>query len=289
MVLTLGVGSLAVHEIVRRTRDDFRLTFLDVGQGDSALVEGPGGFVALVDGGGRYDNNFDTGARIVEPVLRARGITKLDLVVLSHPHPDHMNGLLRILRRFPVGTLWTNGDDGRNPVYRTLLDIARARAVPTPIPSPFERRGLTVTPLGPWLDGHIGAPPGLGTNDASLVVRLVYAGRCFLLAGDLGEEGEAELLERPGGSLDLACDVLKVPHHGSRYASGDGFLDAVSPRLAVASAGKFNRFGLPNPIALERYAKRGIPVMRTDRDGAVSMVVDGKGGLAIYQARKGQP
>lgn len=287
--LILAGTSLAVRDAVRRTRDDLCVTFLDVGQGDAALVEGPRGFVALVDGGGRYDDSFDTGARIVEPVLRARGIAKLDLVILSHPHPDHMNGLLRILKRFPVGALWTSGDDGNNPVYRTLLALAHEHHVATPLPAELARDGLTVSPLGPRLDGCIGVPPGLGTNDASLVVRLTYAGQRILLAGDIGEEGEAELLDGRTAGTDLDCDVLKMPHHGSRHASGEAFLDAVSPRLAVASAGKFNRFGLPSPAALERYARRGISVLRTDRDGAVGIVVDKAGNLRATCARGCQP
>jgi competence protein ComEC len=284
----LAGTSLAVREAVRRTCDDLRVTFLDVGQGDAALVEGPRGFVALVDGGGRYDDSFDTGARIVEPVLRARGITTLDLVVLSHPHPDHVNGLLRILKRFPVGALWTNGDDGNNPVYRTLMALAHDRHVSTPLPTELASDGLTISPLGPWQDGHIGAPPGLGTNDASLVVRLTYAGQRLLLTGDIGEEGEAELLDGRAGT-DLGCDVLKMPHHGSRHASGEAFLHAVSPRVAVASAGKYNRFGLPSPAALDRYQRRGISVLRTDRDGAVGMVVDKVGNLRATCERGCQP
>jgi competence protein ComEC len=289
VAMVLAGTSLLVREVVRQTCDDLRVTFLDVGQGDAALVEGPRGFVALVDGGGRYDDSFDTGARIVEPVLRARGIAKLDLVVLSHPHPDHMNGLLRILKRFPVGALWTNGDDGGNPVYRTLMNLARERHVPTPRPVALSRAGVNIVPLGPWFDGRIGVPPGLGTNDASLVIRLDYAGHRILLGGDIGDEGEAELLDGRAAGIELVCDVLKVPHHGSRHASSEAFLDAVSPRLAVASAGKYNRFGLPSPAALGRYTRRGIQVLRTDRDGAVGITVDRMGSLGTTCVRSCQP
>lgn len=289
VAMLLAGTSLLAREVARRTSDDVRVTFLDVGQGDAALVEGPRGFVALVDGGGRYDNSFDTGARIVEPVLRARGIANLDLVVLSHPHPDHMNGLLSILKRFPVGALWTTGDDGGNPVYQTLMSLARERRVPTPEPAELSRDGLTVVPLGPWFDGRIGVPPGLTTNDGSLVIRLDYAGHRILLGGDIGDEGEAELLDRRSAGLELACDVLKIPHHGSRYASSGAFLDAVSPTIAVASAGKYNRFGLPSPAALERYARRGIRVLRTDHDGAVGIIVERTGQLGTTCVRGCQP
>jgi competence protein ComEC len=270
----LAVVSLCGREFQRRTREDLRVTFLDVGQGDAILIEGPRGWTALVDGGGRYDGSFDTGARIVEPVLRAAGIPRLDLMVLSHPHPDHMNGLLRILERFPVGALWTSGDDGHNPIYARLIALARERGVPLAEPDALSSAGLRVEPIGPWLDGHIAAPPGLGTNDASMVVRLTFGGRRILLTGDIGEEGEAELLDRRAAGLALAADALKMPHHGSRHASTEPFIDAVSPRIAVASAGRFNRFGLPSPAALARYARRRILVLRTDRDGAVRLTVD---------------
>jgi len=284
--LTLvALASLAGREAVRRGRDDLCVTFLDVGQGDAAVIEGPRGFVALVDGGGRHDNSFDTGARIVEPVLRARGITKLDLVVLSHPHPDHMNGLFRILGRFPVAVLWTHGDDGKNPAYRELIRLAAQRGVPTPLPTVMARDGLTIEAVSPWLAGAIGVLPRLSANDASLVVRLSYRGRNILFTGDIGEAGEAELLDRRQAGADLACDVLKVPHHGSRYGSSAELLDALGPRLAVVSAGRFNRFGLPSPDALVRYRERGIEILRTDRDGAVSVSVDGRGDIRAACAR----
>jgi competence protein ComEC len=102
-------------------------------------------------------------------------------------------------------------------------------------------------------------------------------------------EGEAELLDGRLARADLACDVLKIPHHGSRHASGEAFLAAVLPRLAVASAGKYNRFGLPSPDALGRYARRSIPVLRTDRDGAVGIVVDRSGNFRATCARNCQP
>jgi competence protein ComEC len=289
LAASLAATSLGVRDVIRRTRDDLRVTFLDIGQGDAALIEGPRGFTALVDGGGRYDDSFDTGARIVEPVLRAAGITRLDLVVLSHPHPDHMNGLLRILERFPVGALWTSGDDGHNPSYGKLLAVAQQRRVPTPMPAVLSRTGMIIEALGPWLEGTIGVPPGLGTNDASLVVRVTYAARRILFAGDIGDEGEAELLDRRAVGLELAADVLKMPHHGSRHASGARFLDWVLPSLAVVSVGRYNRFGLPSLAALERYARRSIEVLRTDRDGAVTVGVNALGDLTKACIRGCQP
>ena len=282
---SLAAGSLVVRDLRRKTADEMRVTFIDVGQGDSALLEGPGGFVMLVDGGGRYDDSFDTGARVVEPVLRARGIGRVDLVVLSHPHPDHLNGLLRVLARFEVGALWTSGDDGHNPKYRELLALAHQRGVATPLPAAFERHGIRVEPLGPWVGDVVGPPPGLDANNASLVVRASYAGHAVLFTGDIGIDGEAELVARGEAGLAIASDVVKVPHHGSRKSSGDEFLAAVQPSRAVVSVGKHNTFHLPSSATLARYTARGVRMQRTDLDGAVTVSVDAQGHLSVNCVR----
>jgi competence protein ComEC len=281
LAASMATGSFGLRQMARLSSHALRVTFLDVGQGDATLVEGPGGFVALVDGGGRYDNSFDTGARVVEPVLRARGISRLDLVVLSHPHPDHINGLFRILTRFPTAAFWQNGDDGRNPAYHDLVRLARERSVPMPRPTSIENHGMTMEALSPWSDGGVGVPAGLEANDASLVIRVVYAGRQILLTGDIGDEGEAEIIERRKAGTQLRSEVLKVPHHGSRYASSEWLIHAVAPVLAVVSAGRYNRFGLPSPVTLGRYLRQGAEVLRTDRDGAVALTVDAVGQLTV--------
>jgi competence protein ComEC len=285
VAVSLATGSLAVRDWRRKASTDVRVTFIDVGQGDSALVEGPHGFVMLVDGGGRYDDSFDTGARVIEPLLRVRGIGRVDLVVLSHPHPDHLNGLLRVLGRFPVGALWTSGDDGHNPKHGELLALAHQQGVATPIPSSFERDGMRVETLGPWVGDVIGPPPGLDTNNASLVVRVVYGGHAVLFTGDIGIDGEAELVARGGTGLPIASDVVKVPHHGSRKSSGDEFLAAARPRIAVVSVGKHNTFHLPSPATLARYAERGVPMRRTDQEGAITVTIDVQGRLSLTCVR----
>jgi competence protein ComEC len=271
--LLVAAGSLIARDVARRIDRRLRITFLDVGQGDAALIEGPAGHTMLIDGGGTFDGSFDPGERVIEPVLRARGIGRLDLIALSHPHPDHLNGLHRILERFSVGQLWTSGDDGRNPEYARLLATARRRGVALPTPAALHLGELGVTPLGPWLDGRIGAPAGLGVNDASLVVRIDYAGRGVLFPGDLEADGEGELVGRSALGDRIASDVLKVPHHGSRTSSTPELLDAVGPALAVISLGWQNRFHFPNPEVMARYRTRGVRLLRTDRDGAVTVVV----------------
>jgi competence protein ComEC len=248
------------------------------------VVEAPG-FVAVIDGGGTYDDTFDTGARVLEPFLRFRGIDRIDLVVLSHPHPDHLNGLFRLLARFPVGALWTSGDDGHNPRYRQLLALARQHGVPTPVPRALERGTFRLRPLGPWLGASIGAPPGTSVNDASLVLQLQFAGRAVLFPGDLEADGEAELVGNAAAGLSVASDVLKVPHHGSRTSSSEELLGAVRPSLAVISLGRQNRFHFPRPEVLRRYRQRGVRVLRTDESGAILVTIDGGGAIGTACAR----
>jgi competence protein ComEC len=271
--------------VVRRNARHLTVTFLDVGQGDAAVVEAPGGAVMLVDGGGVRDGAFDPGARIVEPFLRARGIGRVDIVALSHPHPDHMSGLFRIIERFPVGALWTSGDDGHNPEYGRLLSLARKHRVPAPQVAATTLGGASIEPLGPFWGSHagerIGAPAGLTVNDASLVLRVGFAGRGVLFAGDLEADGEGELVGRRDAGQAVAADVLKVPHHGSRTSSSPELVDAVAPALAVMSLGWRNQFRFPAPEVVARYESRGARVMRTDRDGAITVTIRPDGGVAV--------
>jgi competence protein ComEC len=286
----VGGGSLTARDWARRHARQARVTFLDVGQGDSAVVEAPGGAVMLIDGGGTFDDGFDPGERIVEPFLRARGIGRVDLVTLSHPHPDHLNGLLRIVDRFEVGALWTSGDDGKNPVYDRLVETARRRAIPRPVPSVGRLGAVVVEPLGPFDVGDDGgaairAPPGLSVNDASLVLRVSYAGRAVLFAGDLERDGEGELVGRRALGQVVAADVLKVPHHGSRTSSGSELVEAVAPALAVISLGWRNRFHFPADEVLARYAAAGTRVLRTDRDGAITVEIGPDGAITAVCER----
>lgn len=287
--LAVAAGSLGLREYARRTSTDLVVTFLDVGQGDAAVLEAPGGAVVLIDGGGTFDGRFDPGARVVEPFLRARGITHVDLVALSHPHPDHMNGLFRVVERFSVGALWTSGDDGENPEYRRLVAAAQARGVALPRPATWRKGDLTIVPLGPFSgDGQaewIGEPEGLSVNDASLVLRVAYAGRSVLFTGDLEADGEGELRGRSERGHTVAADILKVPHHGSRTSSSDELLDVVSPRIAVMSLGWRNRFRFPRAEVVERYRRRAIQVLRTDLSGAITVRLRADGAIETTCAR----
>jgi len=212
------------------------ITFLDVGQGDAALVQ-DGGTAVLVDGGPPGD--------AVVRWLRRRGVRRLDAVVVSHGHPDHTGGLAPVLASLQVGSLWIPNQEG----VEELLALAGGRGIPVRI--------RPAASLHPARDLH---PPDL--NDRSLVLALGGA----LFPGDLERDGEALAAAPPAA-------VLKVPHHGSRTSSTDAFLAAVRPRVAVVSAGRGNAFGHPHAEVVARYATHRVALLRTDRDGTVVVAV----------------
>jgi competence protein ComEC len=288
VLLAAASTSLVAREVARRRDPNLRVTFLDVGQGDAAVVEAPGGRTLVIDGGGAYDGSFDPGQRVVEPFLRRRGVTTIDLMALSHPHPDHLGGLQWLAQRFAVRALWTSGDDGKNPAYARLLATAHAHGTPTDPPTATTLGPLSVEPLGPWLGDRIAAPPGMSVNDASLVLRLSFAGRALLFPGDLEADGEGELVGRATVGQSVRADVLKVPHHGSRTSSSDELLDAVAPSLAVASLGWQNRFRFPSPEVVARYADRHVRWLRTDRAGAVTVTIAPTGAIS-FRCERGCP
>jgi competence protein ComEC len=268
--LALGAACALVLCVALRHRladvgDAARVTVLDVGQGDAVLVELPQGRTLLCDGGGGFDGSPLVGDIAVLPALRALGVLRLDVVALSHPHPDHFGGLRAVLRDLEVGEIWTNGDPCRHPACPDLFDLARRRGIPVRRPRPLVAGPARVDPLYP-LPAY---DADLSTNDNSMVLRVSAHGHHMLLAGDL--EGKGEILMSAAAGPTAQADVLKVPHHGSRTSSSDELLDAVRPRLAVISAGEANRFGFPHAEVLDRFRRRGVPLLRTDRNGAVTV------------------
>lgn len=249
-----------------------RVTFLDVGQGDCAVIESAAGERVLIDAGGTRDNRFDTGGRVVLPWLVDNGIRTLDLVVLSHPHPDHLYGLLSVLRGVTVRELWTSGRDGDLEGYAELQALAAERGIR--LRTVRQGEAVRIGGLGlEVLHPNGTAPAGAGKayaaeNDRSLVVRAMLSGTTFLFAGDIHRTGERQLL---AANRDLRADVLKVPHHGSATSSSVELLNAVRPRLAVISVGAGNPYRHPSEAVLARFAERGIGLARTDRDGAVTV------------------
>lgn len=268
-VLLVTVAGLSVWPWLRPTETMLRVTFLDVGQGDAALIELPEGPRLLVDGGPGGARRFDVGERVLAPFLWNRPLGHLDAVALSHWDLDHSGGLAAVLTRFSVGEFWESGRPPRPGAEETVAALARSRT-PRRVLGAGQRLWLgraLITVLGP-------APgPPLAANDQSLVLRLDWRALSLLLVGDLGARGEALLLERGG---PLRVRALKVAHHGSRFSSDASFLRAARPQLAVVSVGARNPFHHPSPEALGRLEAAGARVYRTDRDGAVILETDGR-------------
>lgn len=250
---------------------NLRVTFLDVGQGDSILVEFPGREKMLVDGGGTPTGSFDPGERVVSPFLWRRGIKRLDMIVATHAHPDHIKGLAATARNFGPAELWESATSGHGELHQNLLDALPDRAVHREM-----RRGASRETAGVRIEvfhPYPGRPSSSqGENDRSLVLRLSRGRTSFLLAGDIEREAENELA---GEGSNMRSGVLKVPHHGSNSSSGVAFLGRVSPSIAVITVGRGNTYGFPQEEVLKRLRAVGAVIYRTDRDGAVEITSDG--------------
>jgi competence protein ComEC len=248
-----------------------RVVVFDVGQGDAILLEGREAAV-LVDAGVALPDGPDRGRDVVLPALRALGVVRLDVVVVTHADLDHRGGVPAVLAGLPVDRLWVPPGAESDPRYAEVLEVARRRGVVVEARgagTPAEAIGdLWLRPVWPPLWTIRGS-----SNDRSLVLQVEVGGRRVLLPGDLEGDGERALLST---TSDLGSDVLLLGHHGSRTSSSIAFLDAVSPRVALVSAPCLGRFLMPHPEVEARLRHRGVPVHWTGRDGALRVSLRGR-------------
>ena len=253
------------------------ITFLDVGQGDSIVVQAPSGRTMLVDGGGEVEGHmtgYDVGARRLVPALRRLHLRTIDIMLLSHPHEDHVGGLIAALQNFPVGLVLDSGFEHPAPSYPRFLRLVEAQQIPYRLARRGQRLdlgdGAAAAVLNPRDPLIVGSSSDVHAN--SVVARLAYGATSVLLTGDIEALTEAILL---GDGTDLHSTVLKVAHHGSATSSTPVFLDAVAPQVAVISVGAMNPFGHPHRATLEALQAVGAAVYRTDVHGAVTVASDG--------------
>ena len=256
-LLALGVFSVG---------GDVEVSFVDVGQGDCAVVITPHGRCLIFDTGGVREKMFDVGGRVVVPYLKHENIREVDKIFLTHVHEDHSGGAGAVIKKLPVGEIITAGESRAE--YAAVFGIAEEL-------------------LPPMRAGHAGEifsvdgvqveilfAPSVGTgNEISNVYRIRYGDASFLITGDLVKEIESQILS---AGIDVSSTVLKVGHHGSDTSSSEEFLRAVNPKCAVICVGYGNNFGHPRAEVLERLANLPTKIYRTDRDGLIKFRTDGK-------------
>lgn len=250
-----------------------QITFLDVGQGASVLVELPNRRTLLIDGGGVAGSDFDVGRWVVAPALLARGITQVDELVLTHPHPDHYGGLAYVAEHFHPRHFFVNGSAGEEGDGQWQSFTARMRALglaPEVLHRDMQRQEGDVRLI--WRHPPVlGPDESQGKNNGSLVTEIRYGDFRALIVGDIQSEAEGDIVR---GTDVGEVSVLQVPHHASRTSSSAEFLRRVRPQVAVAQLGFENRYGFPHAEVVKRYDELDIPLCRTDRDGAVTVTVD---------------
>jgi len=254
--------------------DNLKVNFINVGEGDCILIEAPNKINILIDGGGTPQSDFDVGSKIVIPYLRRKGINEIDLLILTHPHLDHLEGLLSILRQLKVDAVLDSGFICDVSEYGEFISTIKEKNIPY-----YQTKSGDNYIFSKNMEMLILNPPHTSNldndsdfNNHSIVVKLYYKNSNFLFTGDIEREAEKRLLVWQN---ILNSDVLKLGHHGSKTSTTLEFLDKVNPIIAVITVGK-NNFGHPSQKVIERLEDRNIKIYRTDEDGTVIIRTNGQ-------------
>lgn len=258
------------RDILVRQEGKALVTYIDVGQGDAVLIETPNGHVALYDGGegnepdNPYGRSTNAGERIILPMLRAKGIERINTLIISHPHSDHIGGFVEILRQFPVDTLIDPGYPATTNTYRTILELVKERDIEYIVPEPGQILdwGSDVFVQVLSADGSAGA-----TNNSSVVLLFQYGDIRTILAGDAYVDLERDLILKYGENL--RSHIFKASHHGSRTSNSEIWYEALKPEVTVIGVGGYNRYGHPSPEVVSRMVDYGSRIYRTDEHGHI--------------------
>ncbi|MBU0722108.1 MBL fold metallo-hydrolase [Patescibacteria group bacterium] len=272
ILLILGIvaclAAVFLFWLYCRAPKNLEIDFLDVGQGDAILIKAPAGQNILIDGG--PDRTIIK--RLAENL--PWWDKQIDLMILTHPHDDHVTGLIDVLKRYQVKKILYTGVIHNAPNYLAWLKLVRDKKVPITI---IDKQQIINLNQGAKMEILYPNESLLNKtvddlNQSSIVLMLTYGQNKFLLTGDAGELVEKNLIVH---GADLRADVLKVGHHGSKYSSSQEFLDKVKPRLAVIMVGKDNDFAHPSLRIVKRLERIGAEIFRTDLDGTVRMISNG--------------
>lgn len=266
IVTACGVKDLTVDHNINyaSTRSELKVYFLNVGQADSILIKTPDDKSMLIDAGNRDDGDF------VVDYIKKLGIHKLDVVIATHPHEDHIGAMAQVIKSFDIGTFYMPYVSNNTKTFENMLKALEYEKVR----AKYARGGVAIN-LSKDIDAEFLAPNNSkydDLNNYSAVVKLIYKNISFLFEGDAERESEAEMLSR---GYDLTANILKIGHHGSSSSSSNKFLDAVNPQYAVIMVGKNNDYGHPNKETIDKLNLRGIKILRTDRDGTIFMSTNG--------------
>lgn len=270
-----------------------QVTFLDVGQGDATLIELPDGQTVLIDGGPAY-SRLDMGRAVIGPALWNKGIRHLDHVIATHPQWDHVGGLPWVLRKFPVGQYWSNGINREEVFFQRLQSVLHERKIREAIAEEGQELlrsdGCSLNVLNPPAKApstfltSSAVLGGTSLNNHSLVIRLACGTHSFLLTADAEVEALDRMAERQDGN---SAKVVKIPHHGAKSSLSQNWIHQLQAESLVVSVGAHNRYGHPAPEVLERYRNKGIPLLRTDTDGAIWFTASlGSGGIVKHTAKE---
>lgn len=269
LVFLLLASSLVWYAIFRESRSGLSVSFLNVGQGDAVFIETPRGNQILIDGG--------AGRRVLSELgsVMPAYDRSIDLVIATQTDLDHLGGLVEVAKNFRIGRVVENGYKANTQVFGDWERALAEKHISHDTVSVGDRiqlgDGVYLDILGPFPEDF--DPEPKKANEVMVVARLVYGKHSFLFTGDIERADEIRLTQ---SGLDIASDVLKVAHHGSKYSSTDLFLEKVSPLFTVVSAGANNRYGHPHAETLDRLGALGAKLFRTDKDGRLLFTSDGK-------------